>query len=83
MQNQKVRVTEEEFHNWLLHPVTEQFREFLRASLVDLQNQWVEGNFTTETSDGTAQANARSIGRGQTLLDVLNLDFETISQEKA
>lgn len=83
MQNQRVQVTEEEFQAWLLHPVTEQFRAFLRESLEDLQNQWVNGNFTTETVDGTAQSNARSIGRGQVLLDILSLDFETLSQEKA
>jgi hypothetical protein len=51
--------------------------------LEELQQQWVEGNFTSDTSDATAQINARSIGKAQNLVDIIELSSEILNEENA
>lgn len=41
----------------------------------------MQGNFTSSTSDETAQLNATSIGKAQMITDILGLDYETILGE--
>lgn len=77
------KITEAEWEEWKLHPVTKRFHQFLLYQLAELQKQWVEGNFTSDTSDATAQINARSIGKAQNLVDIIELSSEILNEENA
>ena len=81
--SQVLKITEAEWEEWKLHPVTKRFRQFLKGQLEELQQQWVEGNFTSDTSDATAQINARSIGKAQNLVDIIELSSEILNEENA
>lgn len=81
--SQVPKITEAEWEEWKLHPVTKRFQQFLKEQLEELQQQWVEGNFTSDTSDATAQINARSIGKAQNLVDIIELSSEILNEENA
>lgn len=72
-------VTEQEWADWRLHPVTKQYHRRLEQFLESLKQQWVSGNFTSTTVDETAQLNASNIGKAQMLIDILGMDFETLT----
>jgi hypothetical protein len=72
-------ITEQEWADWRLHPVTAQFHRRLESFLEDLKEQWTQGNFTSTTTDETAQLNALNIGKAQMITDILGLDYETLT----
>lgn len=47
---------------------------YLRAKHQEFLVAWSEGQFTTETSDGTIQLNAAAIGKAGLLHEILNLE---------
>jgi hypothetical protein len=51
----------------------------LESFLEDLKEQWTQGNFTSTTTDETAQLNALNIGKAQMITDILGLDYETLT----
>jgi hypothetical protein len=52
-----------EFKNdWLQHPSTKDLVKVLRGLIVEAKDQWAAGVFTAESSEGTAQKNARALG---------------------
>lgn len=46
--------------------------------VVDLKEAWSEAAFTHERSEGTAQLNAKAIGKAQALKEVLELDADDL-----
>lgn len=72
-------ITEQEWADWKMHPVTVQYHKRLEHFLEDLKQQWVSGNFTSSTVDETAQMNSSNIGKAQMITDILGLDFETLT----
>lgn len=72
-------ITEQEWADWKMHPVTVQYHKRLEQFLEDLKQQWVSGNFTSSTVDETAQMNSSNIGKAQMITDILGLDFETLT----
>lgn len=78
---QNPKITEQEWAEWKLHPVTMQYHKCLEQFLENLKQQWVSGNFTSSSTDETVQLNASNIGKAQMLIDILGLDFETLSGE--
>lgn len=75
------QITEQEWTDWKMNPVTLCFNRRLETFLDSLKQQWVSGNFTAATSDETAQLNAVNIGKAQMAQDLLDLTFETLVEE--
>jgi hypothetical protein len=66
-------ISQEEIQGWKNHPVTKEYFKMMKQLREELLEQWANSNFTAETSEGTAQLNAKALGKVQ-LLDEL-LDF--------
>ena len=77
----QAQITEQEWTDWKLNPVTICFNRRLEIFLDSLKQQWVSGNFTATTSDETVQLNAVNIGKAQMAQDLLDLQFETLVEE--
>ena len=75
------QITEQDWMDWKLNPVTICFNRRLETFLDSLKQQWVSGNFTAATSDETAQLNAVNIGKDQMVQDLLDLTFEILVEE--
>ena len=76
-------MVKEEWDEWLQHPVTIEFRKAMQTRLDELKNDWANGGYTTETVDGTAQLNARSLGKAQMLSDLLEATYEGVTEDAA
>jgi hypothetical protein len=74
-------ITKNEFEEWLLHPVTQDFKKLLKYKREDIKERWANGNFTAESADGTKQLNAEALGWVWMLEQVLALDYEGLVQE--
>jgi hypothetical protein len=68
----------DEYNDWLQHPVTEKYREYLRKLRVDIMENWASGQYTAESAEGTAQKNAVGLGQLQLVEDLLTLTHEDI-----
>lgn len=55
-------MTQEEIKNWLDHPCTRALRLTLNGDYIDYHQNWENGGFTKETSEGTAQLNSKALG---------------------
>lgn len=66
-------VTKEEYVAWLDHPLTKALRLHIQADVEDLKDQWVNGDFTHESVEGTNQRNAQALGRAQEADLILDL----------
>ena len=42
--------------------------------------QWSQGQFTSESTEGTAQMNAKALGAVQLIEELLETDYERISE---
>lgn len=47
----------------------------------ELRDRFEEGEFTSESKEGTLQATARAVGVGQTCKKILELDANSIEKE--
>lgn len=65
----------EEFEGWWADPVTQAFREFLHKWETSLTDQWANGVFQGESSEGTHNANAQALGKVRVLRDLRELDY--------
>lgn len=64
-------MTPQEIQSWKQHPVTEAFIAVLDGRKRTLQDSWSAGQFTGNSTDETAQMNAKAIGQVQMLEDIL------------
>jgi hypothetical protein len=69
----EINIPEEEWKDWLQHPVTRAFRHFLRTEQEDIKGDWASGLFTGETLEQLAQLNSEAIGRHRQLEDIIEL----------
>ena len=72
---------EEEFNDWLLHPVTKSLKQLLAAKRERLRRQWEGGSFTDYTKEGTVLVNVGNVGICRGLAFVEDLDYETFDLE--
>ena len=51
---------------WLDHPVTQKFLKHLELEQVNISEGWINGDFSSDTMEGTAQLmfEARGLARG-------------------
>ena len=66
---------------WLEMPETRALIKDLETRIQDLKDQWETGNFTRETSDGTAQKNAEAIGFVSGLREAIEFINEGVKNE--
>lgn len=73
-------ITENEFKEWLQHPVTQEMKKALRAKCDGIMQEWAQGGFTRETCEATALKNAEMVGvvgAYEAVFDFTFLDIET------
>lgn len=74
--------TQEELANWLQDPVTKAFRQSCLRRRESLKEQMVVGNFTRESTEGTALAHACIIGECKALMTVLDLELVDLNNQE-
>jgi hypothetical protein len=73
--------TEEEFKDWLLHPVTQSVKQMLNGKREELRQQWEGGAFTDYAADTTALVNVGNLGTCKGYAFVTELDYEQFMTE--
>lgn len=73
--------TEQEFAEWLVHPVTIAVREAFLAKREQLRQHWEGGSFTDYTSEGTILVNVGNMGTCKGLAAFTDLDYEQLLTE--
>jgi hypothetical protein len=73
-----MKVNSEEWKEWLGHPVTQIFREYMQELLVSIRDDWAAGVYTDPSAEGTAQKNAVALGQYRQIEDLLNVDEESL-----
>jgi hypothetical protein len=68
--------------DWRRSEYTQQMIMDIKEEMDVLLRKWADGDFTHETSEGTAQKNAKAIGQYEALETVLNFIFETPTEEE-
>jgi len=69
-------VTEQEFNEWLGHPVTKELKRVLEAKREELRQNWEGGSFTDWDSEAMALVNVGNIGVCKGYAYVQELDYE-------
>lgn len=59
-------------YEWLNHPSTKALIQDLVDGINEAMDCWSNGDYTAETSEGTAQRNAKALGGVQTLQSILS-----------
>jgi hypothetical protein len=70
-------ISEEEFMDWLLHPVTVEVKRILNAKRESLRQAWEGGSFADYAADTTALVNVGNIGTCKGYAFITDLDYET------
>ena len=70
-------ISEEEFMDWLLHPVTVEVKRILNAKRESLRQAWEGGSFADYAVDTTALVNVGNIGTCKGYAFITDLDYET------
>lgn len=76
-------MVKDDWDEWLLHPVTVEFRKAMKHIREDIKEQMANGNYSTETVDGTAQLYAEAVGKAMQLDDLLNASYEGVTEDAA
>ena len=72
---------EQEFKDWLLHPVTKRLFQAARERRDSIKEEWASGRLTDPTFDGMLQLNARGIARCQEMEWLLEIEFTDLFEE--
>ena len=62
---------QEDKEQWLLHPVTRRLLQALSERVDEFRSAWADGQFTHQTTEGTALKNAQAIGQTQGIEGVI------------
>ncbi len=76
-------VSQQEFDEWLEHPVTQCVREVLAAKRETLRQQWEGGSFTDYEKDAMILVNVGNLGTCKGYAFVTDLTFEQLELEQA
>lgn len=77
----KVIPTEEMYQEWLMHPVTQVYRQFLGESRKVLMEQWEAGAFQVDGDPlKIAIANAGALSECRKLKELAELTYEQFSE---
>ena len=67
------------FKAWRSQDDTKVIYKYLKKKRDECMDSWANGNFTTDTCEGTALLNAEAIAIVNVLNDILNLEAEDVS----
>jgi hypothetical protein len=59
------------YHEWLRQPETQSLIKDITQSITLTMEEWANGDYTSDTMEGTVQRNARALGGVQTLQSLL------------
>ena len=68
--------TEEEYLDWLSHPVTKAFRRLLEEGAKGLMEQWAEGSLQSSDPHETQAASLQALGQLKIYRQLKELDYE-------
>ena len=68
--------TQEEFQDWLTHPVTQAFRRLLEEGAKGLMEQWAEGALQSADPNETQSASLQALGQLKIYRQLKELDYE-------
>lgn len=74
-------LTEEEFNEWKLHPMTQALVAILEAKREDLRQRWEGGSFTDYSKDTTALVNVGNLGTCKGYAFVVDFTYEDYVSE--
>ena len=74
-------IVEEEFNEWLQHPVTKALREVLEAKREELRQQWEGGAFGDYTKEATILVNVGNVGFCRGLAFASEMTYEVYLSE--
>lgn len=74
-------LSENEFKEWLEHPVTVAVKALFRAKRAELLNDWAEGKFTYPLAESTVMKNAEKIGVCGAYAEFAELSYEDYETE--
>jgi hypothetical protein len=69
-------LTEEEFNEWKLHPMTRELSRVLEAKRETLRRQWESGAFTDYEREATALVNVGNLGTCKGYAFVVDFTYE-------
>lgn len=72
---------ENEFNEWLQHPVTQYVRALLDQKRDTLRKQWEGGSFTDYTKEATVLVNVANMGTCRGYAYVAELDYTDLMTE--
>lgn len=75
------QITEGDFTDWKLHPITEALMKYSAAKKQRLMERWADGEFSDGFDVGMAVKNAGATGACSIYKDLLELDFEELIGE--
>lgn len=73
-------LTKAQIQEWQTSKVTQDFITALKSDRDNILDNWASGQYTAETSEGTAQLNASALGQVRALDDVI-VAFMTFHEE--
>lgn len=76
-------ITDQEFKEWLDHPVTRAVKEYLASRRNTLMESWANGEFSAAFSVEMAVKNAGATGACSVYSELAELDFEQLIGEIA
>jgi hypothetical protein len=74
-------VTEEEFKEWLIHPVTKALMQCLGKKREELRQDWEGGAFTDYEKDTTVLVNVGNLGTCKGYAFAMDLTYEQLVTE--
>lgn len=74
-------ISESEFNDWQLHPVTKAIVALLHAKREELRQQWEGGSFTDYDKGTTALVNVGNLGTCKGYAFVTDLTYEQFTSE--
>ncbi len=73
--------TTAEVRGWLEMPTGKYFVDLLKNQIVEIQENFINGDYTGSSTDETIQLNAAAIGSGQAIANIL-LTLEEMSTDE-
>lgn len=74
-------INQEEFNDWLQHPVTQEVRRVLAGKRADLRNEWEMSNPAEYAKDTFVLGNVANVGFCRGLAFAESLDYEGYMSE--
>ena len=75
-------LSQEEFQEWLSHPVTSWFRKWAEMERLELMELWAGGNFSAAFDIEMAVKNAGATGACSIYKYVMDMDYDQICGER-